>query len=245
MSVENTLFEEQFKIRASEIGSDQKATLPAICNLLQEIAGNHARQLKFDITDLQKKKMTWVLHQLHVAIDRFPDWRETITIRTWPSGGDGLRAYRDFLILDKDLNPIGRSLSYWLILDMDSRRPHRIPEAILEQVPERKDHVLPVVTQEHLPEITDTISSQKFRVRKSDLDLNKHVNNVNYIEWAMANLPDGKKASEVNIKFLAEALLGDIVIASSGNADSSHSQNTIHEISRKDDEKVLSRAYSQ
>lgn len=107
MATNKLSFEESFKIRASEIDADQKATLPAICNLLQEIAGNHARQLEFDITDLQQNKLTWVLHRLRLKMDRFPDWRETITVQTWPSGGDGLRAYRDFRILGTDGSTIG------------------------------------------------------------------------------------------------------------------------------------------
>ncbi|HKK46619.1 MAG TPA: acyl-ACP thioesterase domain-containing protein, partial [Balneolaceae bacterium] len=115
-------YQENFKIRASEIDSNQKATLPAICNLLQEIAGNHAQKLHFDITDLQENKLTWVLHRLVVKMDRFPDWRETITVKTWPSSGDGLRAYRDFQILDAEENVIGKSLSYWLMMNIESRR---------------------------------------------------------------------------------------------------------------------------
>lgn len=244
MPRETIFFEEQFKIRASEVGPNQKATLPAICNLLQEIASNHARQLSFDITDLQKEKLTWVLHQLHVKIYRFPEWRETITIKTWPAGGDGIRAYRNFLILDENDKTIGCSLSYWLILDIDSRRPHRIPQQILEQVPENTNHVLPI-TKKELPEIKNIFSSKEFNVRKTDLDLNNHVNNVRYIEWATAGLPEKRQANEINIKFLAEALLGDTVIVSAGPADTSTTKKTIHQLSRKDDQKVLSRAYTQ
>lgn len=94
MSGRKLMYEEEFKIRASEVDSSRQASLPAICNLLQEVAGNHAHRLEFDITDLRKRKLTWVLHRLKIVMDRFPDWRETITIRTWPSGGDGLRAHR-------------------------------------------------------------------------------------------------------------------------------------------------------
>lgn len=243
MSGDNIFFEERFKIRASEIGSDQKATLPAICNLLQEIAGNHALQLSFDITDLQKEQLTWVLHQLHVKMDRFPEWRETITIKTWPSGGDGVRAYRDFLILDEDENTIGRSLSYWLILDMKNRRPHRTPAAILERVPKNTDHVLPL-KKEEFPEIKQPFSKQQFNVRKADLDLNKHVNNVRYIEWALSNLSKDKGVTEINIKFLAESLYGDTIMAASGAAEE-RNRFIVHELVKKEDGKLLSRALTK
>ncbi|MCW9706830.1 acyl-[acyl-carrier-protein] thioesterase [Fodinibius salsisoli] len=244
MSEENIFFEEQFKIRASEIGPNQKATLPAICNLLQEIAGNHARQLSFDITDLRKEQLTWVLHQLHVKIDRFPEWRETVTIKTWPSGGDGIRAYRDFLILDEKKHVIGSSLSYWLILDLTSRRPHRIPKKILDRVPDDTEHVLPI-TKEKFPELHDIHATRQFNVRKTDLDLNNHVNNVRYIEWALSNLAEEENISEINIKFIAESLFNDSVIAKSGVAETVEDDAKIHELVRKRDEKLLCRAITK
>src|SRR5699024_12479079 len=144
MVADNSFFEEQFNIRTSEVGPDQKATLPAICNLLQEAAGNHAYRLQFDITDLQQQKLTWVLHRLQVQIIRFPHWRGTITVRTWPSGSEGLRALRDFLLRDTGGQTIGRALSYWLILSMESRLSFRIPKQRLANAPANRAHVPPV-----------------------------------------------------------------------------------------------------
>lgn len=244
MPSEDAFFEERFKIRASEIGPDHQATLPAICNLLQEIAGNHARELSFDITDLQKEKLTWVLYQLHVKMDRFPEWRETITIKTWPSGGDGVRAYRDFLILDEADRIIGRSLSYWLILDMNNRRPHRIPKAILERVPQNTDHVL-AVTKEDFAEIKQSEVNQQFNVRKTDLDLNNHVNNVRYIEWTLSSLPKNKSTTEINIKFLAESLFGDTVIVTSGTIGKDQDQTNVYKLTREEDDQLLCRAVTK
>jgi len=237
-------FEEQFKIRASEVDANQKATLPAICNLLQEIAGNHARQLQFDITDLQKNELTWVLRRLQVQMDRFPDWRETITIRTWPSGGDGLRAHRDFLILDQKENIIGRALSYWLILNIENRRPMRIPKEILNSVPKNSEHVLPV-TDSSFKEISQPDISHSFTVRKTDLDLNKHVNNVRYIEWTLACLPENHKAHEIDIKFLGESVSGDTDVAEMQRySNDTNKAGFAYQIKRASDQKILAKAYS-
>ena len=238
MAVGNSLFEEQFKIRASEVGTDQMASLPAVCNLLQETAGNHAHQLQLDITDLQQQKLTWVLHRLQVEVDRYPEWRETVTIRTWPSGGDGLRAHRDFLILDTNEQIIGRSLSHWLILDMESRRPNRIPKEILDRAPENREHVLPVEKGD-FTEVTNPDSSHAFRVRKTDLDLNRHVNNVRYIEWMEACLPNNADLKNMDIKFTGEAVLDDRIMASSRN----DGQRYHLHVQRSTDRKVLAKAH--
>jgi acyl-ACP thioesterase len=242
--VSKITFQETFKIRASEIDFNQQATLPAICNLLQEVAGNHARELEFDITDLQKDELTWVLHRLHVQMERFPDWRETITIKTWPSSGDGLRAYRDFLIMSANGDVIGRSLSYWLIMNIQSRRPARIPKKILAMAPDDTDHVLPV-TDNRFSDFDQADYSQEYKVRKSDLDLNQHVNNVRFIEWALSSLPNDATVNEIDIQFTAESVLGDTDIAElKDESANSTSPSYYHQIKRASDDKMLAKAIS-
>ena len=59
----------------------------------------------------------------------------------------------------------------------------------------------------------------RFHVRRSDLDVNGHVNNVNFIDWAVESFPPpavgGRRLEDLLIEFHAEALLGDEVLAQS------------------------------
>lgn len=234
-------FEETFNIRSSEVDTDGKARLQSICNLLQEIAGNHALALNFDISQLMEKDLTWVLHRLHVIMDRLPNWRETITIRTWPSSGDTLRAYRDFQILDEGGKEIGRSLSYWLMLNIKSRRPVRMPEEVLDMAPTNVEHVLDIKSSRLSP-LKDRDYSKQFKVRRSDLDLNNHVNNVRYIGWALETLPEEIKIKEIDIEFQAECLIDDIITSESKSITDS---KYIHQLSKKEDDKIVALAESQ
>ena len=47
----------------------------------------------------------------------------------------------------------------------------------------------------------------------SDIDVNQHVNNVKYVQWALDNLPDGFQEQhvlkELSINFVTQAMLGD------------------------------------
>lgn len=215
MSEDNpTLYSESFKIRASEVNESGKATLPAICSLFQEVAGNHALKLKFDITDLHKHDLTWVLHRMDIKIDRYPDWRETITIKTWPAAGDALRAYRDYLILGEDGEEIGYCLSYWMMINLKTRRPVRMPREILKLKLADRDHVLNIKSERHMP-FEDVEKSTTFTVRHSDLDMNQHVNNARYLEWIMESLPEDSQSEieRVDIIFVAESTFGDEIHA--------------------------------
>lgn len=237
-------YEEKFKIRSSEVAPDGKAKLQSICDLLQETAGNHALNLNFDISQLKEQNLTWVLHRLHVVMDRYPEWRDQIIVKTWPSSGDTLRAYRDFLITNAEGHEIGRGLSYWLMIDTTSRRPVRMPDEVLEMAPADTDHVLDVKSDRIKVE-GSVAESKEFRVRRSDLDVNKHVNNVKYIEWALEALPDNHGVTEIDIEYRAECTLGDSVSSEYIISDENANNGNYHQITRNSDQKVATVALTR
>lgn len=205
---------EKFSVRASEVNLKGKMTLPAICTLFQEVAGNNAKALNFDITDLKDQNMTWVLHRMDIQIERYPDWRELITIETWPAAGDALRAYRNYRILGDDGNEIGCCLSYWMMINLDTRRPIRIPQEVLDARLPDKDHVLQIKKDRPDP-VEEADLSREISVRRSDLDMNDHVNNSRYVEWMMECLSLGEEEMirSLDIMYARESNKGDIITA--------------------------------
>ena len=206
------IYVEKFKIRASEVDNNGKITIPAICGLFQEIAGNHALLLNFDITDLHRQGLTWVLYRMDIEVYEFPNWRDEITIETWPATGDGLRTYRNYRILDKDGKELVVSLSYWMMINLETRRPTRLNEDILNTRFSDREHVLLPKTDRigNLEEITLT---KEITVRQADLDMNRHVNNVRFIEWMMESLNEDErtKVNKVDIQFIREAVYGNTI----------------------------------
>lgn len=203
---------ETFNIRASEVGSRGQITLPALCALLQEVAGNHALKLNFDISQLHEQDLTWVLHRMDIKIDRYPNWREKISIETWPAAGDALRAYRNYRILDEEGKQIGSCLSYWMMINLNTRKPTRMPQEVLDLRLSDIDHVMPVKS-ERLKPFEDADHSKKFVVRNSDLDMNDHVNNARFVEWLMETYDEEKAylIKNMDIIFLRESRAGDMI----------------------------------
>ena len=54
-------------------------------------------------------------------------------------------------------------------------------------------------------------------MRRSDLDMNEHVNNASYLKWLLEDVPEGvqddMRVAGVDIEFRAEARYGDDVIS--------------------------------
>lgn len=233
---------DSYSVRAYESTADGVASVQAICNYLQETAGNHSRELGFSIEQLTEMGLTWMLARLRVQLSSLPRWREAVDIETWPSGSDGIRALRDFLIYDAG-GVIGGATSLWLTIDLERRRPTRLPEFISATVAEglepAVEHDFPPLK---VPHEHDHVA--EFNVRYSDLDMNRHVNNVRYVEWALESLPrelaDSASLVELDVQFKAETHAGDRIRATAVRESEGDGQvSYLHRVvAMKDDREV-------
>jgi acyl-ACP thioesterase len=202
-------------------------TPTALCNLLQEAAAHHADALGVSPHHLSVRGVTWVVARLWVVLERVPRLQETLEVETWPAGGRGPFARRDFLLRCPDGNgdrrrgdgeEIGRATSDWLLLDLVSRqaveRPPEIRALDLGRPPALADRMpRPVVPRRPTFE-------RRFTVRWSDLDLNRHANNARYAEWAVETLPrrqlTGHRLAQLVLLYRRETDYGDTVLAAAG-----------------------------
>lgn len=218
MQKSNTLHTERFTIRANEVDVNGNLTLFSLCHFFQEVAGNNAKDLSFDITDLQDQDMTWVLHRMDIKINAYPKWRDTITIETWPAAGDTLRAFRNYRVLNQEGIELGCCLSYWMMINLKTRRPVRMPQSILDTRFTKRQHVLEVKSN-RISKI-ETLNPTSFNVRRSDTDMNLHVNNATYINWMLDSIPleKAQSLSDFDIIYMNESVEGDTVSSVFENA---------------------------
>jgi len=243
----NLLWTEEFKIRAYEVGPNGRVTLQSIFNYMQEAAGNHAFELGVSVDKLLKQNLTWVLSRVHLRVDKYPFWKQGVTIETWPADKDGFYAIRDFRILDEKGSEIGQATSSWMMLDIIHRKPILIPEYIEEM--KNKDQGRALDDRfEKLPKLERIDSEKLFNVRLSDLDLNQHVNSVNYLEWAIESVPadifKGFILTDVEVTYRAESHYGDLVQSQCQMQTSDDGRSIVHRLQRQSDEKELARLVS-
>ncbi len=229
---------EDFLVRAYEVDAKGKASVPTICNYLQEAAGNHATKLGVAVDHLFKLNMTWVLSRLHVQFSRFPYWREKIHLETWPSGKKGKYATRDFLIFDQNKNIIVRGTSSWMILDLKTLKPLSMPDFMKDiESPDRIRAIEDQFLKLSVPDNPDI--EKKYDVRLNDLDINQHVNNVKYIEWALESIPitDWRKnqLTDLEISYRAETKYGERVIVKTQKNEDKY----LHHIVADEDKRSL------
>lgn len=243
-----SVFTEPFRIRAYEVSPQGHVTAQTLCNYLQEAAGLHAQHLGFAMAELSDLNLTWVLVRLHAQFDAFPGWGEEVHVTTWPSGQDGLYARREYEMVTASGTRVGRGTSAWLLIDIARRRPVRIPDFIRRiQLPARPRPIDDDFPKLPAPETAE--HTRTFDVRQSDLDLNAHVNNVHYVEWALESIPPaavaGRRLHAVEVHFRAETSHGDRVRSTSGpahDAPATHELEFHHRLVRTADDREVALA---
>ncbi len=209
------LFHAEYVVRSYEVDADGLVRPLTLLNYLQDAAGEHAARLGVSVPALLKSNLTWVLSRYHVRIHAFLPAHSLVRLQTWPSAREGRFALRDFELLDASGNQVVTATSSWMLIDLASRRPVRIDEHLpdLPTVPRRMVHD----TFASLPVADEFNCELPFRVRHSDLDINRHVNNTVYVDWALETLPAeaiGRFRPEtIEVSYRAEANYGDRVIS--------------------------------
>ena len=124
-------YSEKIDIRGHYTDLEGRLIVKSLCDLFNDVANVQTYALKIDVPTLNEQGLTWMLHKLHILIDRMPERRENVTLETWPSGIDRLFAIRDFKMLSGE-KVLLRATSEWMVIDLKRRRPVRLPACVTE-----------------------------------------------------------------------------------------------------------------
>jgi len=215
--------EDRFLVAAFDCRPDGTLKLNVLLQYLQESAARHAEQLGVGLADLDRQNCFWVLANLRLEIDDTPRWGDCLTVRTWPSGFTRLAATREFIGENADGRELFRAASEWMILGKHRSRPKNLGRLDLN-LPATGRHVLDADPGRLRP-APPYIGVDTVTVPFSALDFNGHVNNTEYVRWALDGLHHRDHASPVirsaHMTYLAEVFEGDqieILVADAGNA---------------------------
>ena len=236
-----TVWTEPFRVRAYEAGPDERASLLAVLNLFQEAAGEQARAHDLDVFRLPAGPATWVLSRLRAVVcGPLPRLRDAVTVDTWPSDRDGLRAHRDFVLRDAQGAALVRATSVWFLLDVGRRRPVRLPPAMDRFLPPPdvpRGLTLDGAAAPAAPAAPER--TERFAVRHADHDRVGHANHVRIAEWALEAVPERVRAEArlagLDVAFQAEATAGQTVVSACGPGAGAGSVALAHHVFRDAD----------
>jgi medium-chain acyl-[acyl-carrier-protein] hydrolase len=237
--------EEVYKVRYYELKNDWKASISAIMDYFNDIVTLQTVEIGHGVEVMSKGEYAWLLLRWDIAVSRYPDFMESVVVRTTPHSMDRFYAYRRFEIFDNSGQRIVEANSQWILIDQNRRRPVRIGEELYRRYGIDEGFHRPL----SFPKISEFESKGEMttlRVRKSDLDTNGHSNNVSYVKWLMEAIPeefDGKTLRRLTIEYRHESRKEDEVLVDGVFRNKSSFVEGLHRISKR--EKLLTLARTE
>lgn len=211
----HTPYIRELTIRFSETDNRGQLKIVSLFDYFQDVGSDHAALLGISAHDLLRKNYTWVMLKYSVRIERLPRWKEQVVMKTWRCPLRNLYELRQFDIEDPDGKLLIRSLSAWVMMNVDSRKPTRldrfIPSDLMDIPASVTDDFL------RLAPFDAPDDERMFNVRMQDIDFNNHVNNSVYIGWAVETVPqaifNNHTLRQVEVNYINEISYGNRIFA--------------------------------
>ncbi|OYP07456.1 hypothetical protein CG709_09750, partial [Lachnotalea glycerini] len=190
----------QTKVRYSETGIDATTPVSSIVNYFQDCSTFQSESIGQGFSTLTKRNKGWLLTSWQVNVNRLLKLGDDITVGTWAHAFKGFYGERNFIIYDAVNQVAVEANTLWALVDLETGHPTKITEEDQEGY-----EIEPPIDMVYLPRkikmLQDYTRLETFRVRRSNLDTNNHVNNGQYIQMAEDYLPKGvcgKRAQKHN-----------------------------------------------
>ena len=208
------IFEENYIVGNRDIGYNNKATNKAMLKYLENIACKHSDEVGYGINTIEETGVVWILLDWKFSVIERPKYGQTIKVKTWSRKMEKYYAYRDFEVYDKNENKIARATTKWVLLDANTRKIIRIPENFENQYKQETERHAFEEEIEKLSEPENEEASMELKTRRTDIDINNHVNNLNYLDFAYEILPEEvykKDLKNVRITYKHQTVPGETV----------------------------------
>lgn len=235
------IYTEKFKMGLKDIGRDNKIKNKAILEMLENIAAYHSDSIKSGANENSKKGIAWVLLEWKLKVIERPVYGQELTVRTWVRNMRKFFSDRDFEIYDENNNLCVIATSKWALIDIKEGKMTRIPDEMIEKYENEEKDVFEGEKLEKIEIPTEFSKQIKYEVIRKDIDMNKHMHNLYYLDLAYETLPEEvyekRPFNNIRITYKKEIKLGEVVTCKYSNQDNkniivieSSDDKTLHSI---------------
>ncbi len=203
------IFRKEFIIENIHTDRTLRLKPSTILYFVQEAAGGHCNELALSWEDMARKNLFWAVIRNRTQVTRLPMAGEKITIETWPMPTTRVAYPRSVIAYDEKGNECFRSISLWVLMDLNSRAmvlPGKSGVEVNGLIRGSELKVPGSLVPKPLANVTQR------HVHYSLLDRNGHMNNTRYLDWVCDLLPgdfhQGHTPREITVCYLSEALEG-------------------------------------
>ena len=209
------LYKKDYKVNLNHVDFKGNMKLSSLFTYFQDIADLHSENLKMGRKVLYEQYgVIWVLVRMRVDIIKYPKWKDIITVETWPQEPGRIGFDRDFLIKDSEGNILVKSVSTWVVIDIESRKLRKTKSVFTGYPPVIEERAIDCKLGNLKPKGELEIAYKR-TVRYSDIDVNGHLNNAKYLDFIMDSFTleehKGFDVKSIEMSYSNEALPGDTI----------------------------------
>lgn len=216
----------RYYLTAGECDAQQCMPIPLVARRVIEVATEHANSWGVGYARLIQNNEAWVLSRLTIELSSYPGINSDYSLTTWVEGFNRHFSERNMELTDGAGHPFGYVRSIWVAINIDTRQAASLDglDAIARNV---SDKPCPIQKQGRLRPVTAPSATGTYKFRFCDIDFNRHVNTVRYIElildqWSMEHY-DRFEISRFEIAFLRETHFGtEVTVSISDDAQDTH-----------------------
>ncbi|WP_285119223.1 acyl-[acyl-carrier-protein] thioesterase [Lactococcus petauri] len=206
-------YSQTHKVAFYESDTRGKMKISDLLAVALQISGEQSYTLdRSDTWICDNFNLFWAVIEHEVQVHRLPEFNDQITIETEATSYNKFFCYRDFIFKNTAGETLVKISSTWVLMNKDTRKVERVVDEIV--APYEAPKVSKIIRPHKYLALSDQAQcSLAFPIRFSDLDMNGHVNNAKYFDWAVDQLDyDFRMAYEpkkIYIRYNHELLYGN------------------------------------
>lgn len=189
----------RFETELCDINSEKYVKNKALLRYFENVAAKHSDSVHNGLNDIMDTGYSWVLLEWKLRVTDRPKYGETLEVHTWVRNSTRIYSYRDFEVWSDGVKKAEGS-SKWMPVDVVKMRPMKITEELLRDYkPEFDKNVFGAAEFEKMRQQPEYTNSIPYFIRKSDIDINGHVHNLNYMDMISEAAKTEAEFENVNI----------------------------------------------
>lgn len=207
------VFENTVKIDIGKVNSNALITNKGLLSILENTACMHSDIAGYGIIDIPIKHLSWVQLNWRVKVLRRLKYGETVTVKTWARVSSKVSTLRDFEVYDENNKLTCIATTRWTLINTDTQSITKITDDVIDKYNPEDKTVLPDFTFKKLDEPNEFSNEYIYTTQRRDIDVNKHMHNLNYLDLAYEALPEdvylNNEFDNIEIMYKTSIVLGD------------------------------------
>ncbi len=220
------IFEHNYTVNISNVNSEAKITNLGMLSILEDVACRHSDTAGIGIKDIPVIHLSWMLLAWKVKILKRVYYGTKLRACTWARPINRFNTYRDFAVYDENGEVVCIATSKWTLVDTQKGAITKITDDIIEKYEPEPKNVFENPDIDKLVEPASFSNEYIYRTERRDIDVNKHMHNLNYLGVAYEALPEdvyfSPECNNIEIMYKRGIKLGDTIKCLYENENDAH-----------------------